>query len=97
MNTHWLLVALLALAIGAAAAQDPPAEATEPDPVAEEAIDNELFDAEDEEPADAEEELPPAPEPDPTAAEGPVNATMERFVPSEQISEDRSVSFPNDI
>lgn len=27
----------------------------------------------------------------------PVQATLERFVPSEQISEDNSVAYPNDI
>ena len=31
------------------------------------------------------------------AESGQVKASMERFVPSEKISEDRSVSFPNDI
>ena len=31
------------------------------------------------------------------AESGQVKASMERFVPSERISEDRSVSFPNDI
>ena len=30
-------------------------------------------------------------------ATGEVKANMERFVPSEKISEDRSVAFPNDI
>lgn len=31
------------------------------------------------------------------AASQPVQATLERFVPSEQISEDNSVAYPNDI
>ena len=31
------------------------------------------------------------------AEEGEVAASMERFKPSEKISEDRSVAFPNDI
>lgn len=93
---HWGWAALLALALGAATAQDPPADANEPDPSAEEILDDEALDA-GEAPIAAEDELPEAPEPDPAAAEGRINATLERFVPSEEISEDRSVAFPNDI
>lgn len=89
MSERWWLAALLALGISATVAQDPPAETTEPEPAAEDPLEGE--------PVAPEEELPPAPEPDPGAAEGRMNATLERFVPSEQISEDRSVSFPNDI
>lgn len=36
-------------------------------------------------------------EADAAAAPEPVQATLERFVPSEQISEDNSVAYPNDI
>ncbi|MDJ0656839.1 MAG: hypothetical protein QNJ40_21945 [Xanthomonadales bacterium] len=39
--------------------------------------------------------LPPPGEPE--AGGRDVKASMERFVPSEKISEDRSVAFPNDI
>ncbi len=97
-SRHGWLAALLAAGLFfAAVAQDPPPETLAADPAAEELLEDELLDAEDEDPAAPAEELPPAPEPDPAAAEGRINATMERFVPSEQISEDRSVSFPNDI
>lgn len=50
------------------------------------------------EPTPAADQTEEADVPEPTPTEGLIsNATMEVFVPTEEISEDRSVSYPNDI
>ncbi len=99
-----LLAALLALAASGVAAQDPdPAESGEtPAPEAAQTLGEAALTADDaDEAGDADLAEPDAGEETgeeaADGAEAEIKATMEKFVPSEQISEDRSVSFPNDI
>lgn len=100
-TTCWTLAAVLAVggpASGQQPAQDPEAPTTQA-PAEPADFDPSLC----EEPVAEGESLPP--ECAELAGQGPrgevdageMRATMRRFVPSEQISEDSSVAFPNDI
>lgn len=86
------LVALLLL--GAALAQEVPPEVPQDDPDALEAesLDSDAAAADGAGGPDAQEAPVDGPDDDET-----IRATLERFVPSEQISEDNSVAYPNDI
>ncbi len=81
-------VALLALMTASTDAQQAPEDETTKPAVAEEAAPAAADEAKDATVAE------PAGEPEKPE---PGRATMERFKPSEEISDDRSVSFPNDI
>lgn len=83
-----LLLLMTALLLGAAAQAQEPADEAGVEPETPEQADSNGAPANE----------PPAEEGAQTPREpAPGRATMERFTPSEEISDDRSVSFPNDI
>ena len=113
IKLQWLVVLGLALALGAAWAQgqsSPPTRSA-PQPHSEQATDstaqtesvadpdqdlptepNEPATGAAEEPAKVPEEIQQA-----IDDQDQLHATMARFIPTEKLSEDRAVSFPNDI
>lgn len=98
-NTAFFVILFATLLPGISWAQEIEDAGTASSPATEleaEAPDEEDTEAEAEAGADPVELEDPLSEVD-AAEQAEVQATMERFQPSEKISEDRSVAFPNDI
>jgi len=88
------LLLLLLLAVTAWAQSDPQSSIEKPEPVTAESVEQGPTEADLERAIDEAEAQQPAA----VGNEPPqVKAGIERFDPTEEISEDRSVSFPNDI
>ena len=99
IRMKWLLTLGLVLSLGAVWAQgQDTATASKPAPAASKPVTGTetVADPDQEEAAD---EIPEVPKEIQEAIDkrDEVHATMERFVPTEKLSEDRAVSFPNDI